>query len=434
LSYGNTPDNLRQIAAKYYGSYRKAVEAIGVDYDSLGRNFRWTDSLVIEELKKLHARGVRISGIQLQKEAPKLHRAVYTVFGSIEAAREAAGIELQVPYERWTKKKIIEALQRRFRNKEPLAQAYVGNSLRGAACFYFGSYARAVEAAGLNYEEIKVRPPRWERAQIISKLQELAAAGIKLNCPRILEHAEGYYSSILREFGSTKAALKAAGVDYHARLLWTRQMVLDGLRQLKREGKNLAYARVVEVNPRLACAAAKLFGRYRRAVEALGIKYERPRTAQWSKERILSELRSLIDSGVDANGVAIRRANRRLFAACRAYFGQVGEALDLAGIAYQRPKKPLAGWSRSQVLTRLRELHAEGDDLRYAAMKKKHSSLFFAARYYFDAYVTAVREAGMDYDRIVNEQLHGRKKWRKVLAAEALTESSGPQAADAAVP
>jgi hypothetical protein len=282
--------------------------------------------------------------------------------------------------------------------------------LRSAAVFYFGSYAKAIEAAGLNYEEIRVRPPRWERAQIILKLQELAAAGVKLNCARILEHAEGYYSSILREFGSTEAALKAAGVDYYGKVKWNRQKVLDELRKLHREGKDLAYSRVQPGNPGLARAAATLFGGYPRAVEALGLKYERPRTAQWSQERILSELRSLVDSGVEANGRAIRRANSRLFAACRAYFGRVSEALGLAGIPYQPPRKPLAGWERSQVLQRLRELDEEGEDLRYAAMKKKHSALFFAARYYFDAYIAAVKQAGLDYDRIVREQLHGRKE------------------------
>jgi len=433
LSYGKTPDNLRQIARKYYGSYRKAVEAIGVDYDSLGRYFRWTDSQVIEELKKLHGRGVRISGIQLMKEAPKLHRAIYDVFGSIEAARRAAGIELLVTFQRWTKEKIIEALRQRARNKEELAQAYVSNSLRSAAAFYFGSYAGAIEAAGLNYEEIRVRPPKWERAQIILKLQELAAAGVQLNCARILEHAEGYYSSVLREFGSTEAALKAAGVEYYGKVKWNRQKVLDELRQLQREGKDLAYSRVQPGNPGLARAAGDLFGGYRRAVEALGIKYVRPRTAQWSQERILSELRSLVDSGVEANGAGIRRANSRLFAACRAYFVRLSEALDLAGIPYQKPRKPLAGWERSQVLQRLRELHQEGEDLRYAAMKEKHSALFFAARYYFDAYITAVKQAGLDYDRIVKEQLHGRKRWKKVVSVQVMPAVVGvAEIADAA--
>ncbi|HEV8605234.1 MAG TPA: hypothetical protein VGQ99_07710, partial [Tepidisphaeraceae bacterium] len=49
--------------------------------------------------------------------------------------------------------------------------------------------------------------------------------------------------------------------------------------------------------------------------------------------------------------------------------------------------------------------------------KEKHSSLFFAARYYFEAYIAAVKRAGLDYDRIVREQLHGKKRWRKVEAA-----------------
>src|SRR5437870_2526309 len=125
LSWTNTPDNLRQIAAKYFGSYRKAVEAVGVVYDSVRRNRQWTETLVIEELQKLNARGVRISGRGIAKESPKLHHAVYSLFGSVETARRAAGISLQLPEPKWTRKKIIEALRRRAKNKEELAQAKV---------------------------------------------------------------------------------------------------------------------------------------------------------------------------------------------------------------------------------------------------------------------------------------------------------------------
>ena len=659
LSWASTPDNLRQIAGKYYGSYRKAVEAVGVDYESLRRNLHWTDALVVEELQKLHARGVSISGRGIAKESPGLHHAIYSLFGSVETARRAAGISLQLPEPKWTRKKIIEALRQRAKNREELAQAKVGGPLRNAATWHFGSYAKAIAAAGLNYGTIRLYAPSFGREQVIAELRKLDAAGVKLNCMRIIEHAGGLYDAMIREFGSTARALKEAGVEFHGKKKWNRPKVLEGLRQLQREGKDLSFSKVHRWNRRLAKAAQRLFGGYRQAIEALGADYAEVRTAQWSKERIISALRVLVGSGVKANGTDIRRADPRLFAACLAYFGRVSEALGVAGIQYQRrlnwskpaivrklkemasagedlsslamrrrngslvnriwrkfgsykkaieaagldylevskhakwdrrsvlrklrelaakgvdvsyravhashprildaairafgsypnarkaagvgpqpltrwtkekiarelrklqrageslaasrihnahpalydaayhhfggygkaleaiglgykqvrlsrawtndsiiaelkaleqkdvdmrslalrkmdhglhmaaythfgsyqkaleaagieypPKKPLAGWTRSQVLARLRELHEEGEDLRYAAMKEKHSALFFAARYYFEAYIPAVKKAGLDYDRIVKVQLHGKKRWRKVVSVE----------------
>jgi hypothetical protein len=268
LSWEKTPNSLRRAAAKYFGSYRKAVEAVGVDYDSVRRHRRWNKKRVVAELQKLHARGVRASADALAREAPGLSRAIHRHVGSMEAVRKAAGIGFPA---RWTKERVLKELRERARKEQALASSKVGGPIVSAAIRFFGSYANAIEAVGLEYEAIKIHRPRWEREQIIAKLQELDRAGVKLNYARIRERGWGIVGGMRREFGTTARALKAAGVRYYPRRIWDRRKVLAGLRQVQREGRGLSLSSMLKGNRPLQAAAVKYFGSYGAAIEALGL-------------------------------------------------------------------------------------------------------------------------------------------------------------------
>ena len=78
-------------------------------------------------------------------------------------------------------------------------------------------------------------------------------------------------------------------------------------------------------------------------------------------------------------------------------------------------------------------LHEAGPNARIVSPRR-------AALMRFDAYIAAVKQAGLDYDRIVREQLHGKKKWRKVVSVEVSPEvvvasrtGEAPSAIDAAL-
>src|SRR6266446_6254232 len=84
------------------------------------RHRRWNKKLVVEELLKLHARGIRASANAIAREAPGLCRAIHRHIGSMEAVRKAAGIGFPA---RWSKAKILKELRERARKGQELARS-----------------------------------------------------------------------------------------------------------------------------------------------------------------------------------------------------------------------------------------------------------------------------------------------------------------------
>jgi len=429
---GNGP--LARSAVVYFGSYRKAIEALDLNYEHVRRTAQWSEEKIVAELRKLVESGVKPNVTEIRRANRLLLNASRAYFGGIKPALSAAGLEYH-RHSRWTGVMVVRKLKELAAEGEdlsPLALRRKYGTLVNRAWRLCGSYKNAIEAAGLDYLEV-TRRAKWDRRSVLRKLRELARQGADLGHKALLKSHPRILDAAKRVFGSYINARKAAGVGPRPLRRWDDRKIIRELRKLQRAGESLAASRMARAHPALHDAASHHFGGYGRALEAIGLNYEQVRlTRRWTNDSIIAELKALDAKDVDMRSLPLRKLDQGLHMAAYKHFGSYQKALEAAGIEYP-PKKPLAGWSRSQILVRLRELHAQGDDLRYAAMQQKHSALFFAARYYFDAYITAVKEAGMDYERIVKEQLHGKKKWRKVLHAEVPTETSAVQVADTGV-
>ena len=84
-----------------FGSWAAAVAAAGIDYDSVCRTRRWTRQSIVETIRKLHSEGKPVNNSSMRRMGYR---------GLMEAASRESN---------------------------------------------FGSWAAAIEAAGLNYEEIR---------------------------------------------------------------------------------------------------------------------------------------------------------------------------------------------------------------------------------------------------------------------------------------
>lgn len=84
--------------------------------------------------------------------------------------------------------------------------------LYGAAVRYFGSWKKAVEAAGFDYKVICKRrqPGSWSKDQIIQTIKDLK----QMNSSFVRKSNSALYNAALRNFGSWKNAIEAAGLDY----------------------------------------------------------------------------------------------------------------------------------------------------------------------------------------------------------------------------
>lgn len=183
----------------------------------------WTREKLIETIRTLNEQGVDLSPTAIQKTHGALFSSARSRshFGSWRAAIAQSGLDYETikrVEKRWCHASIIEQIRLYNSLDEDLLHPDFKTHRRDlylAACAhrYFGSWRRALLAAGLDHE--KMRETRiWTKARIRRTIRELAARGetlgwssVELNCP-------GIYRAARRpeNYGSWKNALAAAGV------------------------------------------------------------------------------------------------------------------------------------------------------------------------------------------------------------------------------
>lgn len=113
---------------------------------------------------------------------------------------------------------------------------------------------------------------------------------------------------------------------------------------------------------------------------------------EWSLERVVNELRQLHAGGETITYAALRAAGfGALVHAAERYVGSFSRAVRLAGIEPWSPR-----WTRSRVLAEIRRLHREGASLSSGGMRSGGlSGLVAAARKHFGSWPAAVVAAGV---------------------------------------
>lgn len=412
---GTRGSDLWEAAYRQFGSYRAAVEAAGIDYKSvLRRRFtKWNQRIILKELRGLAKRGEALHSRRIRTTRPDLFSAAIHWFGSYRAGIEAAGLDYakvrrQDPH-RWNRQTIIRELRQLRRDRVPLHHSAISlemPELVTAAYRYFGTYRRAVEAAGINYLKVRIRPQRtWNKRRIIAQIRQLQRDDRGL-WPRSVRRTHPYLPRVAQQqFGSYSAAARAAGIKpaslkpppYRK---WSSQHVLDELKVIAaRDVKALAPTRMRQTNSYMVRAAAARFGSYRKAVEAIGVDYltiGRVNAPPMTAGEVIVRLQVLQQRGKDLRYRALEQSEPRVLNAARRRFGTYEKAMKAAGIAYP-PLPPLRHWTEKLVLNTLLDLQGRGEDLRYRSIKKHRLPLYEAARYYFGSYPNAVRVAEIRY-------------------------------------
>lgn len=251
---------------------------------------KWTQEKIINEIQRLHERGVDLSPTGIRRTHGALFSSARSQshFGSWRAAVTAAGLDysrIKRGEQIWSKDRIVRAIRKHYEQGKDLLSAEfkrANRQLYSAACAkrYFGSWRRAVEAAGLDYDRIRGRH-FWSRETIIAQIRDLHAAGKSLSWSSINRHNPGLYRAARRRenFGSWRAALRAAGVEQVSTSTpkrWTRRRIIEEIQAMHRQGQDLSQKAVMASNGALLSAAksARYFGTWREAVEAAGIDYD----------------------------------------------------------------------------------------------------------------------------------------------------------------
>jgi hypothetical protein len=268
---------------------------------------------------------------------------------------------------KWTREGILGEL----RNERELSWACLRRNnypLLSAAEKGFGSFRKAVEALGLDYDEIAKRKPQ-NKKWLIKEIHAFVASGDPVST-LYTSHSHLMIKS-KRLFGSVPKAFKAAGYRYddlkrsvgHASSWPTRNDLIRAIRRLP-----ITYHETVRKRHRgLFARAERLFGSWRAAVQAAGLK---------------RKIQRLRDKSLAAN------MHTRLYHAARNALGSWRYAVELAGFPCFEAAR-IFRWSPDEVLYYIRWFATRGESLN----ETDHPELHRKAVKYFGSWKAAVSAA-----------------------------------------
>jgi len=221
-------------------------------------------------------------------------------FGSWTGALAAAGINMPARQgaRTWSPKKVIRGIQRASVKPESLCYKNMmirRRSLLEAAKKHFGSWRKALIAAGVDPESVRLTR-RWDRESVIEAILDRAVKNEPLAVTKVSPSSLADWG--VRIFGSWGDALRAASLDPDEYV---------GVRGPK------GYA---------ADSSA----------QAKTIPPTTARPQKWSKDRIAEELRRRVQEGKAINMARLKIEDRRLHSAVRRHFRRWDAAVRHAGL------------------------------------------------------------------------------------------------------
>jgi len=235
---GETPVDpaLYQAAGRIFGSWRNAVTAAGVSERQARTHMTWTPSRILGAIRALARRRKPPRPNEMKCLHGPLMRAARRIFGSWSAAVTAAGVDAHKlrSCPPWTPERIVEAiLVRALRNESLRSRSVHPKSLPAAGIRLFGSWAAALEAAGLDPAQqlhsrtavertrrfdARAKTPRRQRPyptaeSVVQAIHKRLQEGAPINSRAVYRDDRALYRAAERLFKCWRNALTAAGLE-----------------------------------------------------------------------------------------------------------------------------------------------------------------------------------------------------------------------------
>lgn len=206
---------LMQAAVARWGTWGRALQAAGVDSGAARVRRLWTNAAIIVAIRKL---GRVVGYREIRALDSGLHDAAMRHFGSWRAAVEAVGLDYPGRYRarKWPRERILEEIRKRFRKGLSIRSTEIQKEFRGLGAAgerEFGTWPRAVLAAGISYPK-RGGGWKWPRERILREIRDRASRRSEVTDRAMKRAAGGLWWAGRREFGSWRAAVEAAGVSY----------------------------------------------------------------------------------------------------------------------------------------------------------------------------------------------------------------------------
>jgi hypothetical protein len=144
-----------------FGGWGKALTEAGLHPKTKLLNY-WTEEEVVKRIRELADKEEPLNTLYLETNHPRLWNAARRFFTSIGQAVEAAGFSYGKVKKRlsWNEDIIINQIRGMYEEGEDISQISMmkkNSQLLAAAQKFYGAWSRAVEAAGIDYTNVKER-------------------------------------------------------------------------------------------------------------------------------------------------------------------------------------------------------------------------------------------------------------------------------------
>src|SRR5439155_5691367 len=240
----------------------------------------------------------------------------------------------------------------------------------------------------------------WDKPRIKAELRRLYRAGANLSYNALAKRKQSLVSAAAYHFGSYRAAVESADIDYASvtrRPRWTKQNIIRLIKQARRKGEDLHWSAVTRRRDELGRGAfaslqPRLFGRWDRALSAAGLDADDvSRYRRWDRNTVAFELRARAVDDEPLNSGAIQQDDSGLHAAAVRHFGSYDRALRAAKVNPDVVRRRRA-WTRREVITALKSARKHGKHLADSAVRRDDPALYGAAVRLFGTF-TAARDA-----------------------------------------
>ena len=395
----------------------------GSDADTITRPpaASWSRSSVIKAILHRESDGLLLNSAAVAKQYAALYHAAIRRFGGWNGALRAAGIDSARIRRRihWSRQSIIRRIRQLARAGSALNSAAIQQSesdVMGAAVRHYGSWNKALVAAGIDPDLCRIQLPPWTRERLTRTIGDIHSKGGRLN-PGAPEIAS-MKGAAERLFGSWDAALRSAGLDpkeiRRHRKPWTAKAVLDEIRRRHCAGEALNCRHVLRSS--LWDGAVRHFGSWDAALTVGGldpgqIRRYKPRCKPWTSETILREIKKRHETGEALNAghispVSLHQRGCKLF-------GSWDAALAAAGLDPKRCRRSQLPWTRERVVEAIKDIHSRGGRLNHGS--GTCPTMMARASRLFGSWDAALQAAGLDPVKI---RLHHEKWTAKTIVAE----------------
>ena len=230
----------------------------------------------------------------------------------------------------------------------------------------------------------------WDKLRIKTHLKRLHKVGANLSYNALARKNQSLVSAAAYHYGSYRAAVEAAGIDYAEvtrRPRWTKQTIIRLIKQAKRSSEESCTGRLSpkqkgRARPRVlfACLQPRLFGPlWDRSVHAAGLDADDvSRYRKWDRNMVAFELRARAQDDEPLNSGAIQQDDSGLHAAAVRHFGSYDSALRAARIDPHSVRRRRA-WTKAQVIAALKAERRAGKKLSDSAIRRENPALYGAA-------------------------------------------------------